>query len=441
MIWKPGKLIQGKKYTIDAIIGVGGYGVTYRAKEQLLDKVVAIKTANDIIQTKSDFAKYQEKFIQEAFRLAKCSHHHIVKVDDICQEEGLWCMVMEYITGTNLEKLVIEQGKLSTTKAIAYTCQIGEALEYIHQQRIIHRDVKPSNIMLRQDTDEAVLIDFGLAREFIAGKTLTHSNARSECFAPIEQYRHKDKRGAYTDVYALAATLYYLLTGVEPLPAQFRWQGVNMIPPKRHNPQISDRLNRAIIQGMALEPNKRPQSISEWLELVTLSQNKPSPGIILSQEQNSYWKLQDLLAAGEWRKADEETYEIILQKANRVKEGWLDYSATDRLSCKLLKELDYLWLKYSGGKFGFSVQRKIWQKLGGKIDYQTECKLGETFGWRINNNWQDYDRLDFSLAAPVGHFPWDGHLSHEGLKELGMSGTYARWWCCLILSRCAECGI
>jgi serine/threonine protein kinase len=348
---------------------------------------------------------------------------------------------MEYITGRNLEECVVNQGKLEIERAINYICQIGEALDYIHQQGILHRDVKPSNIMLRQETEEAVLIDFGLAREFIAGKTLTHSNARSECFAPIEQYRSKDKRGAYTDVYALAATFYFLLTGVEPLPAQFRWQGVTMIPPKRHNPEISDRLNRAIIQGMTLEAEKRPQSVTEWIELVIQSQNTPSSVNLSSPEQNSCSKLRDLLATGEWRKADEETYEIILKRANRVKEGWLDYQATDRLSCRLLNELDNLWLKYSDGKFGFSVQKEIWQELGGKIDYQTECKLGEALGWRINNRWQGYDRLDFSLQAPLGHLPWDGHLSQEGLKELGLSGTYARWWCCLILSRCVECGI
>ena len=441
MIWKPGQLIQGEKYTIEAILGVGGYGVTYRAKEQLLDKTVAIKTANDVIQNKSDFARYQEKFIQEAFRLAKCNHNHIVGVHDICQEKGLWCIVMEYITGKNLGEYITDRGNLTASKAIAYTCQIGEALEYIHQQGILHRDVKPANIMLRERSDEAVLIDFGLARDFVTGKTLTHSNARSECFAPIEQYRQKDKRGAYTDVYALAATCYFLVTGVEPLPAQFRWQGVTMIPPKRHNSAIGDRLNRAIIQGMALEPEKRPQSVSEWLEILKLSQNKSSSSFVSASGKDSYLKLRNLLAAKEWRKADEETYEIILQRANRVKEGWLDYSATDRLSCKLLQELDYFWLKYSNGRFGFSVQRRIWQELGGKIDYQTECKLGEALGWRISNRWQDYDRLNFSLEAPFGHFPWDGHLSQEGLKELGIAGTYARWWCCLILSRCTECQV
>ena len=89
----------------------------------------------------------------------------------------------------------------------------------------------------------------------------------------------------------------------------------------------------------------------------------------------------------------------------------------------------------------FSVQRKIWQELGGKIDYNTECQLGERLGWRVNSNWLSHDRLDFSLEAPVGHFPWNGHLPQGKLKELGLVGSYSRWWGCLILSRCQECDL
>lgn len=77
----------------------------------------------------------------------------------------------------------------------------------------------------------------------------------------------------------------------------------------------------------------------------------------------------------------------------------------------------------------------------GKIDYYTECQLGELLQWRVDEQWQGGDRLNYSLAAPKGHLPWDGHLPKEQLKELGLTGTYGRWWCCLILSRCNECRI
>jgi serine/threonine protein kinase len=432
MIWKPGERIQDEKYIIEAVLGMGGFGVTYRARERQSERLVTIKTANDLIQSQPNFAQHQEKFIQEAFRLAKCHHVHIVDVDEVCQEAGLWCAVMEYITGSNLEQLVVKTGILSESIAILYIKQIGSALSYLHQHGLLHRDVKPSNIMLREDTKEAVLIDFGLAREFVAGQIITHTNARTESFAPIEQYQKRAKRGAYTDVYALAATLYYLITGQQPLPSQFRLHGSKLIPPQKHNPLISTETNLAILQGMALEPERRPQSIAEWLNL--LSKHSETNKVY-------YQRLTELLAAKEWQAADEETYEIILKVTNRIKEGWLDYSATSRLPCQVLQKLDALWQQYSQGHFGFSPQKQIWQELGGKIDYRTECMLGESLGWRSNNYWHDRNELNYSLEAPKGHLPWDGHLPEGELKELGLTGSYARWWCCLILSRCAECGV
>ena len=445
MIWKQDETIQGGKYVVEEVLGVGGFGVTYRARDVVLNKLVAIKTANDLIQTKANFPKQQEKFVQEAFRLAKCRHAHIVEVEDVCQEGELWCMVMEYVTGGNLEQIIQKQ-VLSEAETLLHIKQIGSALTYVHQQGLLHRDVKPSNIMLRTDNAEAVLIDFGLAREFVDGKTQTHTNARTESYAPIEQYQLRAKRGAYTDVYALAATGYFLLTGVQPLPAQFRWQGVELIPPKKHNPNLSDRLNQGIMTGMILEPEKRPQSVQEWLEILNFTpqsnqDDNGTCGHLKVSSHQRYARLTELLAAKQWNQADEETYDLILKMSNRVREGWLEYPSTQNLACEVLQTIDRLWLNYSGGRFGFSVQRKIWQELGGKIDYGTECLLGERLGWRVSHNWLDHKSLNFSLNAPDGHFPWNGHLPQGELKELGLSGSYARWWSCLILSRCEECNI
>jgi serine/threonine protein kinase len=441
MIWKPGQQIQEGKYVIEAVLGIGGFGVTYRAKDNYSEKLVAIKTVNDLVQTKPDFPKHQQKFVQEAFRLAKCNHKHIVGIDDVCQEGELWCLVMEYLTGGNLDQYVSHYGLLSETEALIYIKQIAEALIYVHQQSFLHRDVKPANIMLRGNNGEGVLIDFGLAREFISGKTLTHTNARSESFSPIEQYQTRAKRGPWTDVYALAATCYYLVTGVQPLPAQFRWQGASLIPPQKHIPSLSNDLNSAIVEGMTLEPESRPQSIAEWLELLKPCHQQSGLLVFPSAKGYDYQTLRDLLAAQEWCKADEETYEALLKIAHREKEGWLDYKSTCELPCKDLQTIDRLWTEYSNGHFGFSVQKKIWQRVSGKIDYGTECLLGESLGWRVQSRWLAHDSLTFSLNAPLGHLPWNGHLPNGELKELGLAGSYARWWCCLILSRCNECNI
>jgi formylglycine-generating enzyme required for sulfatase activity len=276
MSWQIGKSIQQERYKIEEIIGGGGFGITYLAKDSLSNTLVAIKTLNATVQIRTDFPEHHDRFVQEAFRLAKCNHPHVVKILDVFREENLWCMVMEYIKGRNLEQYVEFDRILSEEKALTYIQQIGEALTYIHQQGFLHRDVKPANIMLSEDNSRAVLVDFGLVREFVQGKTKTHTTYRTDGFAPIEQYEMRTQRGAYTDVYALAATLYYLLTGKIPIPSSFRAYA-ELPSPQQHNPDLSDKVNAAIIKGMELEVENRPQTMPEWLELLKPPTTKSPP--------------------------------------------------------------------------------------------------------------------------------------------------------------------
>ena len=273
-LWTPKQQLQSGKFTIQKVLGGGGYGVTYSALDANTNKTVAIKTLNPIHQSQADFEQQQVKFVQEAFRLVQCNHPHIVKFHEVINESGLWGMVMEHISGQDLAVYISQQGKLSEPEALKYINQIGTALEYIHQQGLLHRDVKPTNIVLRENQQEAVLIDFGLAREFDLNQTGSMTNSKTEGYAPIEQYERRGKFGAYTDVYALAATLYALVTGDTPLPANFRKTGISLPAPKQQNPKISDSVNDVIIQGMGLEPNQRPQRVKEWLELFGPNQVK-----------------------------------------------------------------------------------------------------------------------------------------------------------------------
>jgi formylglycine-generating enzyme required for sulfatase activity len=275
--WEPNQKVENGKFTIQKMLGGGGFGVAYCAMENRTGQLVVIKTLNHSQQAKEDFDQLQKKFINEALRLAQCNHPHIVKVHELIQEDGLWGMVMEYIDGDDLARYVDQQGKLTENEALRLIVQVGQALEYVHQRGFLHRDVKPNNILLRRDTKEAVLIDFGLAREYNAGLTGSMTNSMTQGYAPIEQYDRQGKFGPYTDVYALAATLYSLLTAEVPFPANFR-KHAQLPSPKQHNSQITDRVSDAIVKGMELAPQDRPQTVSEWLELL-MSSNANSPTI------------------------------------------------------------------------------------------------------------------------------------------------------------------
>ncbi|WP_392531657.1 serine/threonine protein kinase [Nostoc sp. C117] len=271
MVWAVPKQLQGGKYTLESVLGRGRFGITYLARDEKGDRLV-VKTLDDRLQSQPDFKRLQERFVQEAFKLAKCKHPHIVRLlEDPFQEDDLWCIAMEYIDGIDLAHR--QKNILPEADALQYIQQIGEALTVVHQNNLVHRDVKPANIMIRAGSKEAVLIDFGLARG-IDSKKLSVSNLETEAeagFTPPELYSQTIELGAYTDVYSLAATLYNLLTGQLPTSAKERLQNnISLKEPRELNPQITHNINRDILWAMDLDPKKRPQSIQGWLDSLRL---------------------------------------------------------------------------------------------------------------------------------------------------------------------------
>ena len=395
MVWTKGYQLQDGKYTIRQQLGVGGFGITYRARDKSGQQFV-IKALNDTVQNQPNFGKFQQDFLNEALRLAKCSHPNIVPVHEVIQEGNLWCMVMEYIDGEDLGSKVTRKGKLSESEALEYIIQIGQALSYIHSLNppILHRDLKPQNIMIRRGTSQAILIDFGIAREFTPDLMGAHTPFLTDGFAPIEQYDSLAKRGAYTDVYALAATLYSLVTAQVPTPAPMR-NILSLNEPKNVNPAISSNFNHAILKGMTLKPDHRPQSIGAWLNLLGV------------KAQVDYFQLENFLKANKWLEADRETWKLMLKIAGREKEQWLDVPQYNNFPCKDLLIIDRLWTKYSNGHFGFSVQKRIWESIGGNYyaSDDTWKKFGYLVGWRKNRVWLLYENLSFSLSAPDGMLP------------------------------------
>jgi len=263
-----GTSLQGGKYTLDQEIGRGGFGITFKATHHFLTQTVVIKTLNEKLRQHPEFTKFERQFQDEARRLASCIHPNIVRVSDFFIEDRLPFMVMEYIPGETLgEAFVLPAIPLPEATAIHYIRQIGAALQVVHNNGLLHRDVKPDNIILRQGTQEVVLIDFGIAREFNSGVRQTNTGLVSEGYSPIEQYLSQATRTPATDVYGLAATLYALLTAQVPMAALLR-DREPMPTPRELQPHLSAAVNQAIMRGMAVEARFRPATVSEWLQLL-----------------------------------------------------------------------------------------------------------------------------------------------------------------------------
>ncbi|AKG21644.1 serine/threonine protein kinase [Calothrix sp. 336/3] len=271
MAWIAGQKIHHDKYEIKQELGRGRVAITYLAEDTRGKKVV-IKTLNpDILNqlSQSDRDYLESGFADESRKLALCRHPHIVSVIENFKHQQLDCMVMEHIDGDNLANILASRRQIPEKEALDYIQQIGQALIAVHKQGFLHRDIKPDNIMLRKGSYKVVLIDFDLARGF--DSPLTSRGNRVDGFTAIELYfnsaRSQQQRGAWTDIYSLAATLYILLTGEKPVSSCDRQDNnIGLKPPKEHNPDISDRVNNAILHGMQLQGENRPQTVQEWLD-------------------------------------------------------------------------------------------------------------------------------------------------------------------------------
>jgi predicted Ser/Thr protein kinase len=272
-----GTRLRGGEYSIGKVLGQGGFGITYLGADARRRRAVAIKEffphgcARDslIVQplgamSADDYQSALRRFLEEACTLAQFQHPSIVRVYAAFEENNTAYMPMEYLKGKTLLKLVEERRRLPEAEAVDYIEHVGAALAAVHAKGLLHRDIKPENLIVTED-GRVVLIDFGSARTFAAGKTRRMTQLLTPGYAPLEQYGQAARFGAFTDVYALGATLYHLLTGEVPVQAVDRAAGVELPAPRALNPGVSVTVDEAVMAALAMRVDARPQSVTEFL--------------------------------------------------------------------------------------------------------------------------------------------------------------------------------
>ena len=297
----PGTLLERGKYRIIETLGRGGFGVTYLAEQVMAKRRVCIKeffpkdyykrdgNTGALTLSSDGFAesmnKFKAKFIKEAQTIATLNHANIIPIHDVFEENGTAYYVMDYIEGESLYDIVKHGGALTEADAVRYIRDTAAALGHIHARQIMHLDVKPGNIMVREEDNRAILIDFGLSKHYDATSgeaTPTTPVGVSHGFAPMEQYRPGGVStvSPETDIYSLGATLYFLVTGnVPPQTTVVAEQGLPYLD------NLSSNIRETIAKSMSYLRKDRPHTIKDFLAL--LDNEEPIVTVITDESEKT----------------------------------------------------------------------------------------------------------------------------------------------------------
>ncbi len=268
------------RYRIDGVLGQGGFGITYRATDTALNRAVAIKEylpsdvairidgSTVIPRSRTDADDYEwglKRFLDEAKTLAQ--HEavpNVVRVYDFVEANGTAYMVMALVEGDNLSAILRQRGTLSEQELRDIVLPLLDGLEQLHETGLIHRDIKPANIILRAGR-APTLIDFGAAREGLGRKSRSVTSILTPGYAPFEQYGSAGDQGPWTDIYALAATLYHGVAGKPPPDSVDRIRRDPMVPAVQAGAgRYSDEFLAAIDTGLKVDERERPQNAAQW---------------------------------------------------------------------------------------------------------------------------------------------------------------------------------
>ena len=277
----PPRTILNEKYLLGRVLGQGGFGITYLGWDINLNLKLAIKEymPQDLASRaagQSQIAAYTgtmsgqfdyglEKFLQEARTLAQFDGHpNIVSVRDFFKANGTAYIVMSFLDGVDLKEFVEAQGgRLPYEKALSLIMPVLDALNEVHAANILHRDISPDNIFIKRN-GQVLLIDFGAARQAISAKGHSMSIILKPGFAPEEQYRSKGVQGPWTDLYAVAATMYRVTTGQMPPESLDRLAQDTLVPPSQLGVNLGANAEQALLRAMAIRAEDRFQRVRDF---------------------------------------------------------------------------------------------------------------------------------------------------------------------------------
>jgi serine/threonine protein kinase len=276
-------VLKNGQYILKNRLRKGIFSVTYRATDSQSGQTVAIKTLNDRLPQQRNSARCQQQFLLTAEKLAAIEHSHLTRVLDYFEEGEKPYLVMAYLPGQTLEELVSITQPLTVPLAIYYIRQIAQAVGALHQHGLLHRDIRPQNIIQPLGKDTLVLTEFDLGGNLTEGGGQTQSNLLSTGYAPPEKYHLSAQLTPSADIYSLAATLYFLLVGQPPIPAPVRASyfqnylhgnrgkiGDRLLTPtlKQARPRLNSAVELAIVRGLQISPSERPQTVKSWLAIL-----------------------------------------------------------------------------------------------------------------------------------------------------------------------------
>lgn len=269
------------RFEVSGVLGRGGFGTVYvandleRGDQAVLKELTppgATRSENGVLNLESIGSaaaqRLRQRFVEEAKVLSRLSLRGVLPIRATFTELGTAFFATDFIDGAvTLERVLQKEGRFTVDGALDIVFQILETLEGIHAKGFLHRDIKPSNVLI-DPKGEAYLIDFGAAREWHADVALHHTVLYTPGYAPPEQMSERARRGPATDLYALCATAYAMLTGVMPTPATDRLVGAALVPLRSLRPDVEPPVAKAIEAGLALRLQDRPQSVEQLRHLL-----------------------------------------------------------------------------------------------------------------------------------------------------------------------------